>query len=561
MSIGIAVSRAYEFGRHIPVAKFVRRTELSLRRFLRERIPFVAKGRTERLVRSPDAPTPIFPPRRGRYEIRSGIRHFKFIGHAEIMAGPSIDWNCPGPEPKHQLWRMNLHYMEYLEEAIDADWERLVNDWIVANPSKGRGAWKDSWNSYTISVRCVVWMQEIARRGARLKDDVVREVEASLVEQLLFLEQNLETDIGGNHLIKNIKALILASAFFEGPAANRWRAHGLALLAGEIATQVLRDGMHYERSPSYHCQVFADLLEIRHVLGDSFPLAALDGALQRMARAIGDMAHPDGAVAQFNDAGLTMAFYPIECLDAYGRLSEALPAPASLFAFPDAGYFGLRTRDVYFVADCGRVAPDDLPAHGHCDVLSFELSLGGVRFIVDPGVFEYIAGERRQLSRATASHNTLTLEGFDQADFFGSFRCGRRPNVQVRESTGCAEKLVFEGSHDGFIRLPGRPVHVRRFEANNEGLVVCDKLEGSTDRAASLGFLLHPEASVRCNGKMVSVHRDLVNFSMESTLPIEIEDAIWWPDMGVEKKTKRLRLLYEDVTRPAITTFKFNVTH
>ena len=35
------------------------------------------------------------------------------------------------------------------------------------------------------------------------------------------------------------------------------------LLASELDEQVLADGMHYERSPAYHCQVLADLIDMR----------------------------------------------------------------------------------------------------------------------------------------------------------------------------------------------------------------------------------------------------------------------------------------------------------
>ena len=64
---------------------------------------------------------------------------------------------------------------------------------------------------------------------------------------------------------------------------------------------------------------------------------------------------------------------------------------------------------------------------------------GGERVIVDQGVHEYIPGERRRLSRSAASHNTVCIEGADQADFFGAFRCGRRPNVSISAlETGAA---------------------------------------------------------------------------------------------------------------------------
>jgi hypothetical protein len=91
---------------------------------------------------------------------------------------------------------MNLHYMEYLEDADDKLFAELVRQWIDANPPYARGYWKDSWNSYTVSLRTVVWMQQLASRGARL-DAATREAAvASLAQQIRFLEANLETDIG-----------------------------------------------------------------------------------------------------------------------------------------------------------------------------------------------------------------------------------------------------------------------------------------------------------------------------------------------------------------------------
>ena len=86
--------------------------------------------------------------------------------------------------------------------------------------------------------------------------------------QMNFLKSNLELDIGGNHLVKNIKALLWASQFFEGPEADRWRELGLKLLRKAIEEQVTPDGAHFELSPAYHVQVFADLLECYSVLDD-----------------------------------------------------------------------------------------------------------------------------------------------------------------------------------------------------------------------------------------------------------------------------------------------------
>ena len=494
-----ALRRALAFGRHIPPAKLIRRIALTARRRLRDRFGWHAPEAAASPATAAAPPLPLFAARAGHLTPGTGDLSFTFLGRNQLMPG-AVDWRAPGEGPAHQLWRMNLHYMEYLEAVDDRLFAELVLQWIAANPPDRPGVWKDSWNSYALSLRVVVWMQQMARRGASLPLAARAAIDASLASQMRFLEHNLETDLGGNHLVKNIKALVWASAYFAGADSQRWRNMALGLLRAALAEQILGDGMHYERSPSYHCQVFADLLECRHVLG----AGALDGELDRflhaMAQVAADLAHPDGRIAQFNDSGLSMAYAPGECLDVFERLLSTRPKPRAVFGLAQAGYFGLRTKSTYLVADCGRIAPDDLPAHGHGDILSFEWSVDGQRIIVDPGVFEYVAGEKRARSRSASAHNTLCFSGADQAEFFGAFRCGRRPDVTVHRFEPGPASFVLEGSHDGFAILPGKPRHSRRFEASATRLLIQDSISGQPDRPAALHFLFHPDVHVEQHG-------------------------------------------------------------
>ncbi|HXT05499.1 MAG TPA: alginate lyase family protein [Roseiarcus sp.] len=531
--------RSFAFARHIPPQRALRRVALTLKRALRDR----AGGQAPVAAPPPLAglpPQPLFAARTGMIDGET----FTFLNRAHRMHG-RVDWSAPSLASKDQLWRMNLHYMEYLEEVDDARFVSLIEDWILANPAARPGAWRDSHNAYALSLRVVVWMQQLARR--RLPPTPA--IAASLAEQMRFLEDNLETDLGGNHLIKNLKALIWASAFFAGKAAKRWRGLGLRLLKAELEAQILPDGVHFERSPSYHAQVFADLLECRHALGDAAP-ATLDEALKAMAQPTADLAHPDGGPAAFNDAGLTMAYAPAECLEAFAKLIKQTAAAAPVFAYPDAGYFGRREGGDCFIADCGRIGPDALPAHAHGDILSFELSLAGERIIVDPGVYEYIDGPRRRAARAAASHNTLSFDGLDQAEFFGAFRCARRPNVTVLDLVCEPGRLVVEGTHDGYRRHK----HVRRFEQTSGALRILDRISGPP-RAARIGFLLHPQVEARLESGGVSLMRDAARAEFRASLDVIVEDAVWWPDMGQERRTLRLCLIVPPGTREVSSEF------
>ena len=541
--------RNWTFARHLRPRQIVRRMQLSLLRRWRMRHPPHAESSSASLRQ--DLPLPLLPPRGGLDRTQDDRWRFTFLNQSRQFAWP-IDWDLHGAGAHDQLWKMNLHYMEYLESANDAEFCALVEDWIANNRPYRPEYWRDAWNSYTTSLRVVVWLQQLARRRERLNQGLVVRMTSSLVEQIDSLHQHLETDLGGNHLIKNLKALLWGARCLHLPAASRWRRTAQALLRRELAEQILADGVHYERSPSYHCQVFADLVECFEVLEDEPLKAQLGAALARMAAATADLAHPDGRVALFNDAGLSMAYAPGECLAAYRQVSgRAIPQRAHI-RLENAGFFGVRTDGFYVLADCGAIAPDFLIGHGHGDILSFEWSARGRRIIVDPGVFEYNAGPRRAYARSTVSHNTVTVDGAEQGEFFGSFRCARRARARVIACQLTARGgMMLEGTHDGFDHLPGRPRHIRRFviSPSTESIEILDRVEGEGRHLATARLLLHPECTLEIESSRATVRRDDAMVEVVAQQPILSEEAHWSPDMGLWLQTHRLVIRFERAHR------------
>lgn len=524
------IRRAIGFARHMPPGKLWARARLTVQRRLSlKRAPSL--GGAIPVVASP--PQPVFAPRTGRIERTEAGWAFTFVGR-RCVAGDPVDWTTPGMTPRDQLWRMNLHYMEYLEELAVEPGLDLIRQWIAANPPWQPGYWHDSWNSYALSLRVMCWMQFLARHGQTGQH---ADIDTSLAQQMRFLARNLELDLGGNHLMKNIKALLWASAWFDGAEARGWRRTGLALLHRELAVQLLGDGTHYERSPSYHAQVLADLIECRAALGDAAP-AALVAAIPAMAQAAVDLSHADGSPALFNDAGLTMAYPPEQCAVAAG----CGVVRRTVFGYREAGYFGAHFDDWSIIADMGRIGPDDLPAHAHGDVGGFELSVGGLAFIVDQGVYEYVDGDRRRRSRSAAAHSVLAMDGIDQAEFFGAFRCGKRPQVTVDRWQEGVSGFVLSGWHDGYRRTAGDAIVTRRFDVDGDGVRITDALSGPSQRACRVGLLLHPDCEIEQRAGVVEIVRAGKMIRVETAMTISVRKECWWPDMGVEVPAKRLYL-------------------
>jgi uncharacterized heparinase superfamily protein len=130
-------------------------------------------------------------------------------------------------------------------------------------------------------------------------------------------------------------------------------------------------------------------------------------------------------------------------------------------------------------------------------MLSFELSLGGQRVIVDSGVHDYEWSEERRYCRSTRAHNTVEIEGQDQAEMWGAFRVARRGyprNVRWQPEPG---GFLLSALHDGYARLPGKPPHQRRFKYREGGfLEVTDRVTAS--RAVNCRSCLHLHPDCRC---------------------------------------------------------------
>jgi hypothetical protein len=533
------VERTVAMLRHVPARQVARRLELRLRERLAGFLPDATAGSLA-CTMAAAPPLPLFGPRRLLEPFGSGWLFHQPWGSCELPA--TIDWAPAIGTAQDASWLANLHYMEFLEGVDDAAFIGIVTDWIAKNPVDAENAWRFSWRQYNLSIRVVVWMQQLAVRRSRLPERFVTETTGSLIAQLRFLERHLETDIHGNHLIRNIKALIWAGAFFDGPQAAHWRRRGEGLLAGELPRQILRDGWHYELSPSYHCQVFGDLIEIASVLQAGALREALLAALDRMVVALVGATHPDGTIALFNDGGIGLAYQPSQLLDVHAVLRERrVTIEDGVLAFPEAGFYTLRAGDGYLVVDCGPIGPDELIGHGHGDILTFEWSAGGRRIVVDQGTYQYAASSRRIQSRATANHNTVSIGGADMCDFFDAHRCGRRARPTVLDYRPTATGFLLEGTHDGFAHLPGRPRPVRCFDARPEQLTIHDRLEGGTHQAAEGGLLLHPDCRVTLDEDGATVTADAVVARIDSHCRLTAEPAEWFPNLYVSQPTTRLR--------------------
>jgi uncharacterized heparinase superfamily protein len=497
-----------------------------------------------------------------------------------------IDWDPKELNFGTRLEKLNLHYMEYLKKLAPHLALQIMHDWVNSVPPYMHQYWKDSWNSYALSIRVVVWFDILSAVPDLPRTNKLNSIIRSLSSQVRFLSRNLEDDIGGNHLVKNLKCLARASAFFEGSEVRGYFKLVVRLLSEQLDDQILSDGMHFELSPSYHLQVMEDLIDIRRALSSpacrnlqtnrsADLIVKLGCKLSQMASVLQRMTHPDGYPSLMADGGMHMASSPkvvLESLVHDGILpaSELLSSSNDSWLLPEAGYAGLSSSKSLFIVDCGPVGAPHLPAHGHGDALSFEWSVRGERVFVDPGVYEYHSGPSRAYSRSTASHNTLTLCGLDQSEFFSSFRVGKRANVTISSWEQNDDGFRLVASHDGYSGLSGSPVHRRTVVCCHEYFEIIDEVLGGCAQEASSSILLGPNVSVVSLSSSaelgttvelvvcpVNTSSDRFSVQLSSSAAVRVEDSVFYPDLGVSIPTKRL--LFDHGRAPCSKSFVVSV--
>ena len=435
--------------------------------------------------------------------------------NTEISFGSNIRWNCPEAS---QLWRYHLHYFNYVTDLIvfglttgdhkraAGVFRRLAVSWIEHN----RITLGDGWHPYTISLRIVNWIYALDYWRLSLDentDDIIR-ITASIFGQAQFLSASLEKDVRGNHLLKNLKALIWAGLKFQDQEAKNWFTRAMNILNAELNEQVLSDGGHFERTPGYHLDVLKDLIEIAEWLRNNHCDGApvwLEEKLLAMLGFLRSILTPDGKVPLIKDTTLSEGQDPLKLLAAgehyfkdAGRCSSEInyhfhaTAPAYRSQYLKRSGFCIMSDSEngdFLVIDVGKVCPDYLPAHAHADMFSYELTIKNHKIITDSGVYEYAAGSWRNYFRSTRAHNTIEIEGRNQSDVWSSFRVGHRAKIGPVYFKDTQDYALVQATHDGYQKRFGVEHQRTLIWMKRKFWVIVDKL--SCNRKTSIKNYLH----------------------------------------------------------------------
>jgi hypothetical protein len=402
------------------------------------------------------------PPLYARDEAERICEHrFDLLGYKDLDFGTPIDWHF---DPVHDrraprkpwyqvpfldfdqigdhkiIWELSRHqHLVILAQA----WQSTADDRFRAEILAQWTDWQRE-NPYPMGIN---WASALEVAFRALSWLWVRHFLGDFNDGLLpglhlhgwYIERFLSTYFSPNtHLLGEGVALFSIGLLCPQIAdAPRWQARGWEIVLKQAETQVRPDGFHFEQSVYYHIYALDFLRFARDLAArNAIPIPApFEQTIEKMTEALSALSQSGRPPNFGDDDGGRVIVSPRH------RVSASLPrtvggihimTDAHSRLFIDAGPHGGLTG-----------------GHGHADALSIQLITAGRPILIDPGTFCYVCPERDRF-RGTAAHNTLQVDGRDQAQPNGPFAWTGMPETTVDHWYMGETFDVFAGHHNGY---------------------------------------------------------------------------------------------------------------
>jgi hypothetical protein len=410
------------------LASEVRRT-LQPERFFRMQRPF----RGEHFMR-PGESAEEAAERIMRGELISCGTPYHFAGEVDWFSNPTFN------QYKEWTWQLSRHpewgilaerYRQTGDERYAQAFVRFFESWVhqAVVPEDAPGGDTLCWRTIETGIRMGgVWQWALHSfyRSPAFTDDVLIDWYKSVWEHGWRLRNFHRT---GNWLIMEMNGLaqvaILYPQFKEAPA---WQEYAFAKMVDELEEQVYPDGFQVELSTNYHqvdIRNYQWLIDVCRAYDVPVP-PQFTATLERMHTVNVLLMMPDGRLPDLND-GIWASVAPMmksAVSDYPQRLDFAWagsggekgkPPEVTSHAFTYAGYYVMRTgwqRDALWALFDG--GPFGY-GHQHEDKLNIILHAYGRLLLTEGGNYAYDDSEMRRYVLSTRAHNTIRVDGQDQA--------------------------------------------------------------------------------------------------------------------------------------------------
>jgi uncharacterized heparinase superfamily protein len=506
-------------------------------------------GRTDRLIIAPHDLRTADATRAA--EIYAG--RFVFAGKIVTCHGRSI-FELEPPSEDWEVALLGFGWLRHLRAAdtalTRANARALVDDWI-SNPNKrpvGRRA-------DVLSRRVISLLSQAPLVLSDTDSKFYRRYLRGLTREIRYLRYTMIDIPDGVPRLQVLIALCYASLCLANQAKHIRSAS--KKLSDELQRQILPDGGHISRNPGALIDLLIDMLPLRQTFAarNIAPPPALLNAIDRMMPMLRFFRHGDGAIALFNG----MSGTPSDLLATLLAYDDTHGTPMA--SMPHTGFQRLDAGSMTVIVDTGPPPPANVSHEAHAGCLSFELSSGPSRIVINCGMPSTGRENWRAFARSTSAHSTLTYNDTSSCQFVELSAMKRflhgapivsGPEIVENFREAVSSGVLLSTSHDGYVPRFGL-IHRRVLMISPDG----NKLDGEdtvspapgarikgNDGSYAVRFHLHP--SVKANwlsdGRgvmLVLPNRDVWTFEALDD-KVELEDSVFLSGNDGPRRTAQI---------------------
>jgi uncharacterized heparinase superfamily protein len=406
-------------------------------------------GRADRLIIAPHDLRTADATRAA--EIYAG--RFVFAGKIVTCHGRSI-FDIEPPSEDWEVALLGFGWLRHLRAAdtalTRANARSLVDDWI-SNPSNKRPIGR---RADVLSRRVISLLSQAPLVLGDTDSKFYRRYLRGLTREIRYLRYTMIDIPDGVPRLQVLIALCYASLCL----ANQTRHVRAASrkLSEELQRQILPDGGHVSRNPGALIELLIDLLPLRQTFAarNIAPPPALLNAIDRMMPMLRFFRHGDGSIALFNG----MSGTPSDLLATLLAYDDTHGTPMA--SMPHTGFQRLDGGATTLIMDTGPPPPPSLSQDAHAGCLSFELSSGTSRIVINCGMPSTSRDNWRAFARSTLAHSTLTWHETSSCQFvelsaMKKFLQGAPivsgPAVVENHREAVTDGELLNTSHDGYL--------------------------------------------------------------------------------------------------------------
>ena len=348
-------------------------------------------GRTDRLIIAPHDLRTADATRAA--EIYAG--RFVFAGKIVTCHGRSI-FDLEPPSEDWEVALLGFGWLRHLRAAdtalTRANARSLVDDWI-SNPAHKRPVGR---RADVLARRVISLLSQAPLVLGDTDGKFYRRYLRGLTREIRYLRYTMLDIPDGVPRLQVLIALCYASLCLANQARHIRTA--TRKLSDELQRQILPDGGHISRNPGALIELLIDLLPLRQTFAarNIAPPPALLNAIDRMMPMLRFFRHGDGSFALFN--GMSSA--PSDLLATLLAYDDTHGAPMA--NMPHTGFQRLDAGAMTVIMDTGPPPPPSVSHDAHAGCLSFELSSGLSRIVINCGMPSTGRDNWRAFARGTA---------------------------------------------------------------------------------------------------------------------------------------------------------------